>query len=95
MAQLPLGLGLPQTQTQWAAILNPVIAAPMTGVKILPNISLVTGANVINHLLGQQMQGWLIVDNNSAAVPYRTAPLNAKTLTLTVGAPCVVSIGVF
>lgn len=95
MAQLPTGLGLPQMQTQWKALLDPLLADPLAGFSILRNVQLNTGSNVINHLLGRQMVGWIIVDNNAAVVPYRTAALNGQTLTLTVGAPCIVNIGVF
>ena len=41
------------------------------------------------------MQGWSIVDVNAAVTPYRSAPLNDLTLTLTVSEPCVVNIEVF
>lgn len=62
---------------------------------MLEQVALGTGVNVINHLLQRNMQGWFIADINAAVVPYRTAPFNNLTLTLTVSAPCVVNIYVF
>jgi len=78
-----------------ASTLNPIVAAPQSSGRILKNIPLTTGSNAINHGLGRNMQGWSIVDINAAVTPYRSAPLNALTLTLTASAPCTVSIEVF
>lgn len=94
--QLPLGLSLPLTQTRWASILNPFIANPINSILILQGVQLNNGApTVINHLLGQMQQGWFILDINNAATIYRSAPFNAKTLTLFSNASCTVNIGVF
>jgi hypothetical protein len=83
-------------QTQWAAQLNPLLANQLNNVQILEGVSLNNGApTVINHLLGRQMQGWFILDINRSATIYRSAPLNATTLTLFSNAACTVNIGVF
>lgn len=95
MAQLPINLPVPLMQTKWASQLNPVLANPLNSVSILKNVDLLTGANIINHLLGREMQGWMILDIDAAVVPYRSAPFNNLTLTLTASAPCTVNIGVF
>lgn len=79
----------------WAAALNPVLANPLNGVKILSNVVLINGTTIINHGLGRMMLGWFIVDINAAATIYRSAPFNATTITLTSNAIAVVSIGVF
>ena len=95
MAQLAQRLTLTQMQQQWAAELNPVIANPTTNPGLLTNITLKTGVNVINHLLGRMQQGWTLTDVNAAITVYRSAPFNALTLTLTASAPAVVNIEVF
>lgn len=88
--------------TQWASVLNPLLANPLSSASILKDIKLTTGVNVINHKLGRTMQGWSVVDitptppNTTAAVTYyRSAPLNDLTLTLTVSGPATVAIEVF
>lgn len=91
MAQLPLNFDA----ARWKSLLDPVIAAPMTGVSVLQEISLVTGKNVINHKLGTTLQGWFLTDQNAAAMIYRSAPFSSTTLTLTSSAPVTVNIGVF
>lgn len=82
-------------QNRWSSQLNPVLANPLTNPTILKNIALVSGANVINHKLGQTMQGWFVTDINASATVYRSAPFNDLTLTLTASAPCTISLGVF
>ena len=94
MSQLPQLL-TPPLLTRWKAILDPVIASPMAGVSILPNVTLVPGNTIINHGLGKTMSGWFLADAQGPATIYRSQPLNDKTLTLTSSAAVVVSIGVF
>ena len=82
-------------QNKWSSILNPILSNPLNGVSILKDVTLKSGSNVINHLLGRLPQGWFIVDKQGPADIYRTAPFNLLTLTLTSTASVVVSIGVF
>lgn len=84
-----------KAQTLWAGQLDPVLANPMTNMNILKDIKLVTGNNVINHLLGRTMQGWQQVDIQGPATVYRNAPFNDLTLTLHSSAPVTISLGVF
>lgn len=86
---------LSMLQTQWASQLNPVLANPTTNLSILKDIVLKAGTNVINHKLGQKMQGWFLTDIQGPAVIYRNAELNNLTLSLSCSAPVTVSIGVF
>jgi len=95
MSQLPINLPLPLMQTKWASQLNPVLANPLNGISILKDVSLINGVTKINHLLGRQMQGWMILDIDEPATIYRSAPLNPLTLTLTSNVAVVVNIGVF
>lgn len=78
-----------------ASSLNPILANPINQCHILTNIVLASGSTTFNHGLGKLMQGWIIVDRNSAASIYRSAPLNALNLTLTSSAPVTVNIAVF
>ena len=94
---LPINLTLPAMQTRWKSALDPLLANPMNDVSILKNVSLIDGANTINHYLGRVMQGWFIVDIQGAATIYRpnTKPFNSLTLTLISSAAVTASIGVF
>lgn len=93
--QLPINLTASLQTTRWKSLLDPILANPLNNVSILKNVSLVTGTNTINHLLGRTQQGWFLTDIDAAATIYRSAAFNDKTLTLTSSANCVVSIGVF
>lgn len=82
-------------QTKLAAQVNPVLGNPLNHASVLQNVALQSGVNVINHLLGRQMNGWFLTDKQGAAEIYRSAPLNGLTLTLTSNAAVTVNIGVF
>jgi len=98
MTKLPQRLTLTQTQQQWASIIDPVLANPINNARILKDISLVSGANVVNHLLGQALQGWIVTRKSAATDIYDTQNTNqtpALTLNLNSSNPAVVSIMVF
>lgn len=85
-------------RTKWASELNPLLAAPQNNSSILRSVSLVVGANVVNHLLGRPLQGWKIVRQRAAASIYDTQDSNqtpALTLQLTSSAAVSVDIEVF
>ena len=92
---LPLNLPLAQMQQLWKSQLDPVLASPSNTMKIIANVSLINGANVINHGLARNQQGWMITDIQGSATIYRSQPFNSLTLTLTSSAAVVVNIGVF
>lgn len=48
-------------QTKWKAALDPLLAAPQSSGHVIKSVKLVSGANVINHGLGQNLQGWYAV----------------------------------
>lgn len=79
----------------WASSLNPVLSNPLNNINLIQNIPLIIGKNIINHKLGQMMQGWFVVDVQGIATLYRSAPLNDLTLTLTSSAVVTISLGVF
>ena len=85
-------------QTKWATLINPVIDNPLVNGQILPSVSLVTGANVINHRLGRKLQGWFLTRVRGAVTIYDTQDSNtmpALTLDLNSSADVVVDIYVF
>lgn len=88
-------LTLPMMQTVWSAQLNPLLKNPTNSISIIKDYPLLIGANVINHLLQRQMQGWFLTDIQGTAQIYRSAPFNDLTLTLTSDSLVTVSIGVF
>lgn len=75
--------------------LNQLLKNPLTQGNLLTGIALVSGANVIQHKLGRQIQGWVLVDVTSVITLYRSAPMNDATLTLTSSASSTVSLYVF
>ena len=82
-------------QTKWKAALDPVLSSPLPQGSLIEGVSLISGTNTINHLLGRMMQGWFIVDIDSGALVYRSQPFNKLTLTLTSSAPAHCAIWVF
>lgn len=85
-------------QNSWARVLNPILIKPQNSSSILQSVSLVTGANVINHKLGQPLQGWNIVRQRAAASIYDEQDSNPRpnlTLVLVSSADVSVDIEVF
>lgn len=82
-------------QSQWRAVLNPIIAIPMLQGLQLNDIVLNAGVNVINTRLSRKQQGWLITDIDASSQLFRSAPFNSQTLTLTASSPCTVSLWVY
>lgn len=82
-------------QSRWSTLINPILNQPLNAGNILTGIDLISGVTVVNHLLGRQMQGWFIVDQDAVASIYRSAAMNDLTLTLTSSAAVTVNIFVF
>ncbi len=92
--KLPWELANPK----WAATLNPLLANPLMGGTLLQGVSLVTGANTINHGLGEKLQGYVVVLNSAAATFYDSQRTNQRpdlTLILNASAPTIISLYVF
>lgn len=92
---LPLKLSWEQAQTRWKSQIDPILSSPLNQGVLLKNIILVTGDNVINHLLGSTPVGWYVTDIQGASTVYRSSPFNQLTLTLNASAPVVISLAVF
>jgi hypothetical protein len=88
-------LDWPQAQSKWKAQIDPVLANPIANMQVLKNIALKNGTTVINHKLGDTMQGWVILDINGAASIYRNAPMNKLTLSLASNAAVTITLGVY
>lgn len=85
-------------QNSWASQLNPVLANPTTSNLILKSVSLVTGTNTVNHLLGRKLQGWKLTRQRAAASIYDNQDANQSpnlTLILVSDADVVVDIEVY
>ncbi len=95
---LPQRLSLPMMQTTWASSLDPVIENPVVNGLILKNVVLVTGANVVPHLLGRNLQGWYPVRIRASATFYDTQDANQMpqlTLNLVSSANVTIDLAVF
>ena len=85
-------------QNRWASIIDPVLAVPLNAGLLLKQVTLASGDNVVNHLLGRELQGWMLVRQRSAADIYDLQDDNkrpALTLLLNSSAPVVVDLWVF
>lgn len=86
-------------QNAWATQLNPLLANPALKSLVLKGVSLASGSNTINHLLGRKLQGWSIVRQRGvAASVYDNQDSNQLpqlTLVLVSSAPVNVDILVF
>lgn len=85
-------------QTKWKGELDPLLAKPEAQSLILKEISLSSGSNTVNHLLGRKLQGWKVVRQRASASIYDTQDSNQMpelTLLLTSNNPVVVDLEVF
>lgn len=103
MATLPQFQGdadkaLQLMQNKWAAALNPILGSPLATPVLIPSVSLASGDNTINHRLGRNLRGWLVVRKRAAADIYDKQDSNTMpnlTLVLNSSATCVVDLLVF
>lgn len=87
-------------QTSWANSLNPLLLNPLNTILILKQIKLLAASspNVVNHKLGQALQGWFIVGQNAAASIHDQQVQNQTpqlTLNLITSADVTVNLAVF
>jgi len=96
--KLPQGLTLAAMQTQWAAIIQPLLNSSQNDSTILKNIQLKAGTNTINHGLGQKLEGWKPTRVRGPATIYDTQDSNQNpqlTLVLVSSAAVVIDLEVF
>ena len=85
-------------QTRWSQELNPLLANPFVNGQILSGIVVKSGFNTINHGLGQKLQGYFVILNNSAVTFYDNQAKNQMpdlTLILNSSGPATISLYVF
>lgn len=82
-------------QSRLKAEVDPVLSNLLIQGSQLPNISITSGVNVINHKLGRRQLGWVVTDINAAISIFRSQPFNDKTLTLTSNGACQLSLWVY
>lgn len=85
-------------QSKWKSILDPIISNPANNSLVLSNLTLISGDNTINHLLGRKLQGWIVIGNSAATTFYDKQSSNQQpqlTLALHTSGACVVSLLVF
>lgn len=95
---LPQELPWHMADNLWAAQINPFLSNPALNCVLLKNVSLTTGANIINHRLGRALQGWYPVRIRAAATFFDTQDTNQTptlTLNLNSSAAVVVDLVVF
>lgn len=97
MSSLPLQQTLPQMQSKWKSILEPVLANLLINGQLLTNVQLINGSTPVNHKLGRIPNGWFLVSPLGAAMVYEAAmqPNPTLTLTLVSNAAIQTSIWVF
>ncbi len=102
MAKLPLFQSSDKTfillQNSWVPLLNPVLSNELVNSSVLTDVLLTSGPNMINHLLGRILQGWMICRQRAAANIYDLQDTNSMpnlTLILHSDANVVVDIVVF
>lgn len=92
--KLPWDLANPK----WAASLNPLLKNPIVNGNFLYNQPVVTGNNVINHGLGAELQGWIVIRNSAAVTFYDRQSANPHTdltLILVASGAATISLYVF
>lgn len=85
-------------QTNWKTTLDPVINQPFNSGNILPTVNLVTGKNIIDHGLGRDLQGWIVIRQTGNSNIYdlqNLNPLPDKNLWLQASSGVTVNLLVF
>lgn len=98
MVRLAQNLTLPQMQSTWAAALNPILTNPIVNGRLIEGVELINGTTVINHGLGRNLRGWIIVSIDAAATVYdnqATNQMSQLTLSLTSSAAANCNLWVF
>lgn len=83
---------------KWAATLNPVLANPLINGSILSGIKLKTGFNLVNHLLGRKLQGYIVVLKDANVDIYDSQAVNPYpdlTVVLNASGAATISLYVF
>ena len=82
-------------QTAWKSNLDPVLSNPLLNGVLQKNITLASGTNVINHLLGRPIQGYLITGMHNAFSEIYDTQSNTPALTLNLHSSVATSIDLY
>ena len=88
----------PLANPKWASEINPILANPVVNGSILSGIKVISGKNVINHKLGQTLQGYLVILNSANVTFYDGQESNQTpnlTLVLYASGSATISLYVF
>jgi hypothetical protein len=91
-------VNLTAVQTRWAAQLNPLLSQPLSQALLLSDLTVVSGANVINHKLGRKLQGYIVVGCNAAVTFHDSQASNSMpqlTLNLVASGAATINLLVF
>lgn len=95
---LPQRLPIDQMQLRWASLLQPLLDSP-TAAPVLLQLTLASGDNTVNHLLGRKLVGWMSVGFHGAYADLfdkqASNPIPDKTLILNSSAATAVTLMVF
>lgn len=85
-----------QMQTQWSTQINPLLRNKLLQGFILQNVQLSVGNNAINHRLGRDLEGYIIVRQRGPASIYDMQDSNAMpALTLVLNSSAAVSVDIY
>ncbi len=87
-----------QLQNNIINSVNPILGNAITNGTILSGIKLTSGSNTINHTLGRNLQGWIVIRQRASATIYDlqdTNPRPSLTLILHSSGSVVVDLYVF
>lgn len=63
---------------KWAAALNPLLANPLMGGRILKNLPIYSGTNSVAHGLQRDLQGYIVILNSANVTFYDSQATNQK-----------------
>ena len=93
-SQLPWELA----QNKWAGVLNPLLANPLVNGRLLDPVTVISGANTINHGLQRKLIGYVVVLNSAAVTFYDSQTTNQRpelTLILNASGAATITLYVF
>ncbi len=86
---------LSMMQSAWATMINPVLSSLIVQGRQIPNVSLVTGTNTIDHKLSRKLQGYIVTTKSANVTIYDLQTVNTmpdKTLQLVASGPAVITL---
>lgn len=89
-------INLNRVQSNFVRALNPVFNNALLDGGLLKNVSLISGQNAVNHLLGRNLTGWFLVRKRGSSDVWDTQDVNATPhLTLLLNAASAVEVDIY